>query len=89
MRDNSIKAQRTKTVTYYIFYNPGNIKDSKNKEDPGKFVLDSIKTADPAARKIVDDVLKQLKLTLGNKAFEAYSFPEFGMAPLVVYTKPK
>jgi hypothetical protein len=80
---DGIELQRTKTVTYHVFYNP---KNCKGQDDPAKFVLDAIKTADPEARKQVDAVLKKLKLTLEKQAFEVYSFPEFG-APLV--GKPK
>jgi hypothetical protein len=82
---NSIDAQRTKTVTIYIFYNPNNL---KGQDDPGKFVLEAIKKADPEALKQVEVALKQLQLTLDKKAFEAYSFPELlGAKPLVVNPK--
>jgi hypothetical protein len=79
----AIELFRTKTTSHYVFYNPNNCKGQAN---VGQFVLDSLNKYDPAVRKQVEEVLKQLKLTLGAKPFEAYSFPEFG-PPVVGYPK--
>jgi hypothetical protein len=80
---DSIDLQRTKTVTIYIFYNPKNL---PGQDDPAKFVLDALMKADPEARKRAEEALKALKITLGNKPVEAYSFPQFG-APVIVNPK--
>lgn len=71
---DAIVLQKTETRTVYIFYNPGAY---KGEGDASKIVLEALEKSDPATRKMVEDALKKMKLTLGNKGFESYSFSNF------------